>query len=105
MTWDWILIFLYSAVIDTGAVLYTRSVQFSRVTTGAVTTATLALLNWLSILLVTKHDDMLIIPSIIGHVSGFIVGMVLPVRPPAEPVVCQRCHPTTGPGHRSSDPS
>lgn len=105
MTWDAVQIFLFSAVIDVGAVLFTRSVQLKRMLVGILTTAAIAFMNWSSILLVTKHDDSLVTPSILGHVFGFVVGMLVPIRDASEDDVCRRCHPTTEPGSQSSDPS
>lgn len=105
MTLIWIKVFLFSALIDMGAVLYTRSVGEKRIVIGAFVTMSLALLNWLLILDVTKEDEGLVTPSVIGHVVGFVAGMLLPLRSRDEDAVCERCHPTKERGHRSSDAS
>ncbi len=97
---DALLIFLSSAVIDVGAVIFTRSVQHSRILIGTLTTGILATLNWLSIWLVVRHSDSLIVPSIIGHMVGFVCGMLVPLK-----AASQTDCPTKGPGSRSSDPS
>ncbi len=97
---DTLLIFLSSAVIDMGAVIFTRSVQHQRIAIGTITTGTLAALNWLSIWLVVKHDDSLIVPSIIGHMVGFVVGMLVPLKDAS-----RKGDPTKGQGSQSSDPS
>lgn len=107
MTFLWIKVLAFSALIDMGAVLFTRAVGDRRILVGAFVTMTLALLNWAIILDVTKQDSGLVTPSVIGHVLGFVVGMKLPLhgRDDREPGVCERCHPTRGPGSQSSDPS
>ena len=102
---NWLLIFLFSAIIDVGAVIFTRSVLGYNILIGMFTTATIAALNWAAIWLVMKQDDALIIPSIIGHVVGFVVGMILPMKVHHEHAVCQRCHPTTETEHQSCGPS
>jgi hypothetical protein len=95
VTWESIQIFLFSAAVDVGAVLFTRSVQMKRMLVGVLTTAMIAFLNWSSILLVTKHDDSLVTASVLGHAFGFVVGMLIPIRDAMEDDVCRRCHPTT----------
>lgn len=98
---SYLLILLYSALIDVGAVIYTRSVQHKNVPLGALVTGCLAALNWASIWMVARHDDeLLVVASVIGHVGGFVAGMVVPVRGESE-----RPSPTTGPGSQSSGPS
>lgn len=101
---SWILTLLFSLVIDVGAVVYTRSVQKSKLLLGMFVTGTLAALNWAVLLMVVKQDDGLVIPSIVGHVAGFAIGMMIPVKD-QEHGVCQRCHPTTEQAPQSSDPS
>lgn len=101
---SWIAIFVFSLVIDVGAVIFTRAVVGQRLLTGMITTATIAALNWGAIWLVMKQDDTLIIPSIVGHVVGFVVGMLIPLRE-VQHDLCQRCHPTTAQVSRSCDPS
>jgi hypothetical protein len=102
---SWLAIFAFSLVIDVGAVVFTRSVMGRRLLIGMFTTGSLAGLNWAAIWLVMKQNDALIIPSIVGHVVGYAVGMLIPLREDAVSDVCQRCHPTTEQGCRSSDPS
>lgn len=98
---SYILIFIYSVLIDAGAVLYTRSVQGKNILLGAFATGTLAALNWASIWMVTKHDDQgLMAASIVGHVVGYVLGISVPVRAASE-----TGRPTTETGSRSSDPS
>jgi len=97
---DTVVIFLSSLIIDMGAVIFTRSVQHSRILVGTLTTGTLAALNWLSIWLVVKHDDSLIVPSIIGHMVGFVCGMLVPLK-----AASQKDDPTTAPRCRNCDPS
>jgi hypothetical protein len=101
----WLLIFLSSVVIDVGAVLFTRSVLGRHIVLGVFTTTTIAALNWAAIWLVMKQDDTLVIPSIVGHAVGYVVGMRLPLKDRQEHAVCQKCHPTTRPELQSSDPS
>lgn len=75
------LIFLYSFLIDVGAVLYTRSVQGKNIVLGMFVTGTLAALNWASIWTVMKQNDQaLMAASVVGHVAGFAFGMLLPLR-------------------------
>lgn len=105
MTEASIKIFIFSALIDMGAVLYTKSVGENRIVFGVLMTSVLALLNWAAILMVTKQDDGLVTPSVLGHAVGFVVGMLVPVRKPPATAVCERCHPTTEPGSQSCDPS
>lgn len=102
---NWLLIFLFSAIIDVGAVIFTRSVLGRHIAIGMFTTATIAGLNWAAIWLVMKQDDTLVIPSIVGHVVGYVVGMILPLKDHQEHDVCQRCHPTTETESQSCDPS
>lgn len=101
---NWLAIFVFSIVIDIGAVVFTRSVMGRNLPLGMFTTGTLAGLNWAAIWLVMKQDGALIIPSVVGHVVGFAVGMLVPMKESADGV-CQRCHPTTAPVLQSSDPS
>lgn len=96
---SWLAIFLFSAVIDFGAVLFTRSVQLRRIGLGMLTTATLAAAQWASIWLVIKEDETLVLPSIIGHVIGYAVGMLVPLGE------SRRGRPSTEPGCRNCDPS
>jgi hypothetical protein len=102
---NWVIIFVFSLIIDVGAVVFTRSVMGRHILVGMLTTATIAGLNWAAIWLVMKQDDSLIIPSIVGHVVGYAVGMLVPLRESEDRGVCQRCHPTTAPVSQSSDPS
>jgi hypothetical protein len=98
---SYLLIFIYSMLLDMGAVLYTRSVQSKRLLLGMLVTGMLATLSWGSIWLVMRENDgMLMVISVAGHVVGFAIGMLLPVR-----VESQTDGPTTGPRSRSSDPS
>lgn len=76
---DWLAIFLFSLVVDVGAVLYTRSVQLKHVVIGMGVTGMIAAANWMSIWLVVKQDGNLIIPSVVGHMVGFVLGMVVPL--------------------------
>lgn len=97
----YLLIFIYSFLIDVGAVIYTRSVQSRNVLLGALMVGTLAALNWASIWTVMRQgDSRLMVASVIGHVGGFVVGMFVPLRDGSE-----TGRPTTGTGSRSSDPS
>ena len=97
---SWLGIFIFSMVVDIGAVLFTRSVHLRRIGVGMMTTGTIAAANWLSILLVVKENGNLIVPSIIGHMAGFVVGMLVPLSDGSG-----TAGPTTGPGSQSSDPS
>jgi hypothetical protein len=101
----WLVIFVFSLVIDIGAVIFTRSVMGRRILVGMLTTGTLAALNWGAIWLVMKQDDTLMIPSVVGHVVGYAVGMLIPLRETSQHDVCQRCHPTTEQVSQSSVPS
>lgn len=95
------LIFIYSALIDGGAVLYTRAVQRRNIWLGVFSTGSLAALNWAAIWTVMKQDDPdLMVVSIFGHVVGFVAGMFVPLRDES-----RTGRPTTEPGSRSSDPS
>jgi hypothetical protein len=96
----WILIFFFSLAIDSGAVLYTRAVQKRRIVVGTLTTGALAMLNWLSILMVVDKNSDLMWASTGGHMVGFVLGMLLPLADASE-----RSRPTTEPGSQSSDPS
>lgn len=80
----WILIFLFSVGADFGAVLFTRAVQLKKILFGTLTTGILAALNWFSILLVFKQDDDLVYPAIVGHMVGFVIGMIVPVGDESE---------------------
>lgn len=98
---SYLLIFVYSALIDAGAVLYTRSVQSKNVLLGMFTTGGLAALNWASIWMVTRQADRgLMLASIAGHVVGYAAGIFVPVRGE-----CGTGRPSTGTGSQSSDPS
>lgn len=81
---QWVAIFLFSAVLDIGAVLFTRSVQMQKILFGMLTTAVIAMLSWGSILLVVEQDSYLVIPSVIGHVFGYFLGMKIPVSAASE---------------------
>lgn len=89
---DYALILVYSALIDVGAVLYTRSVQNKNIYLGAMVTGLLAALNWASIWMVMhQNDQRLMMASVFGHVCGFVAGMVVPLRDGSE-----KADPTKG---------
>lgn len=75
---NWLWVFLFSLVIDMGAVLYTASIsnrdQIRWQAVGVGTTMLIATVNWLSVFLVVGEDHRLMIPSIIGHAVGYVAG-------------------------------
>lgn len=98
---SYFLIFIYSLLIDTGAVLFTRSVQGKRIALGMFVTGSLASLTWASTWMVMQENDRyLMVASVVGHVIGYVIGMLIPVRDESE-----TGHPTSSPGSQSSDPS
>jgi hypothetical protein len=76
---SWIIIFLFSAALDCLGVLWARSVHLNKAVMGMLTTGSIASLSWISIWLVLKEDGSLIIPSVIGHMVGYLIGLKIPV--------------------------
>lgn len=106
MTLILVFVFVFSVLMDVGAVVFTRSVGERRMLAGILSTLFLGALNWASIWLVVKQDDeLMVLAAIIGHPVGYVLGMILPLRGDVDHDVCQRCHPTMGQGSRSSGPS
>jgi hypothetical protein len=101
---SWILVFIYSLVVDAAAVVWTASVEkrdeLRWRLAGTGTTMLIATMNWLSVLLVVDRDHDLMVGSIMGHAVGYLVGGRL-----ADLVESRRGRPTTAPGSQSSDPS
>ena len=74
---SWILVFIFSLVIDASAVVWTASVErkgFLWKAAGVSTTMLIATVNWLSVFLVVGEDHHLMIASVLGHAVGYLAG-------------------------------
>lgn len=77
MTAYFVGIFLMSALLDMCAVGWTRAVVKDNIVNGLLIVGAMGTMNWLSTWLVMKEDGILMVPSILGHMVGFVVGMLL----------------------------